>query len=1105
MKFPLSLLLYPLLFFGHFQKLVAQAPTDIILSNNTVPENEDLYTFIGKLSAIDPDQNSGHTFQLIEAADDNDFFKIRADSLFTFFSFNFERKNNYSILIKAIDSSGQALLQHFNILISDVWGKYDQNGYADADIANKYPQVNIGDYIYFNGVTTNDAIYAQNKGYPSVSYPNKILIRGDHYQAISILFSQVHGTNTNQRVPVTNFLGQVYVTNYIELRGGSFWRLTGNYNPSLGLGSAPYRGCRQGNSTANFGFSSGQYGIWVSREWIDEGSNLVKVSGTATGFEIDHLEISDGGFAGLMLKYDNMDIHSMDDVDVHHLYIHDIGSEGMYIGSTQNGAQHVFKNLHIHHCAVLRTGGEAIQISQQDAGCRVEHNVLWGAFDWLSPFQKWQDNIVQLGSKNGDIAIQNNIIMGASGNAINIFNKSKIGIVPNGLPITVENNLIWCSRGNVGAYLGSTDGLTPWVWRKNYAGKFFFDYDRVYPNTTPLPDIVYIGFRNLNITADIVDNCFDYSRSTFYGFWGNGQIQVNSSNNTQKALSNPRFRAFIGESDNFNYLRWTRWTATVGEESGFPSNNTNKGQAVTYTVGDVVQYHVGKQTRFYRCIQTHTQQEPSPNGNRYWKLLTWNNKGDISYLPPDDVRLDVGSFYHTQNIGLMPHQAGLEVDAGADQSHFFPVTTVHLEGNAYCPTDSIQSYQWTQIQGNPLSLSGQNNANLSISNPPIGQYTFVLMASTHQGLVGRDTIELLISYMPQNPIAYAGPDLNLNFGNTNNNLNANLSSDPNGHIISYEWNIIGAPLHPTSKLLINFTNQRYSAHSPWNNVTQTHQGTIIQNLIDSTGNTTTIGIELLNNWNGSNTNGVITGNNTGIVPDTISRSYYWFQSGVHPIRIFGLEPKKLYSIAFFASRSSNGNRTTIYRIGKNSVHLNAAHNSQNLAKLNWMQADDHGEILIYVSKDPASSYAYLNAMMITTTGLSISDPNSINTSISGLKAADYALQLQVIDDECLSDFDTVVLKIAPTPPLKMSQDKIKQSNISLSPNPTKGISTLFIHPFQPNLTCKIHSLAGRVVFHQTIQHEQELLHLEKLPAGVYHIELLDHKEEPFWQSKFVKL
>ncbi|MGH1337419.1 MAG: PKD domain-containing protein [Aureispira sp.] len=1081
----------------------AQAPTNILLSNNTISENEELYTFVGTLSAVDANQTTGHSFILVENEQDNLLFKIQGDSLFSFFSFNFEKQSSYTVLIKTQDATGNVFLKIFPIVIIDLTGKYDQNGIADADIANKYPQVAVGDYIYFNGVGNVSGIYAQNNGAPAISYPNKVLIRGDQYAAISINCAQLNGTTPNQRIPISNFLGQVYVTHYVYFQGGSHWRFTGQYDPTLGIGSPYYTGCQQNNSTVDFGFSHQQYGIWVSRAWIDEGTNLVRVSGTATGFEIDHLEISDGGFSGLMLKYDNNNIHSMDNVEVHHLYIHDIGSEGMYIGSTQSGAQHAFNNLHIHHCAVLRTGGEAIQIGQQSAGCLVEHNVIWGAFDWLSPFNRWQDNVFQLDARNGDITIRNNILMGAAGNAFSVFNRPKTGITPNGLPITLESNLIWCSRGSAAAYQGGpSDGTTPWIWRDNYAGKFFFDYDRVYTTASARAHILSIGIQNNAINATITGNHFDNTRSNFHTLWGGGTVQVTAANNNQVVLNDPQFRYFLNQDDSLNYLKWTRWTARVGEDTNFPANNTNKGQAVNYTVGDVVQYHAEGQTRFYRCLQNHQLQEPSSTSNIFWELLTWNNQGKKSYLPPDDVRMDVGSFYYNKSIGLEGTSGTFLVDAGADQSFWAPATSVQIEGNAYHPTASITSYQWTKISGNTVSFTGQNTRLLSINNPSVGPYTFVLTATASNGNTKTDTTLIKVLDLPQLPVADAGSDLTLGLGTTSVPLNGTASFDPDGQLITYQWTLLDAPLHPVQPTFINFTNNANNAASPWNNTNGTlTAGTAIHNLTNATGALTTIGIELLDNWDGFNANGMVTGNNSGAFPDAVLQASYWFQTGTQRLRVFGLTVNEFYNFEFLGSRNGGGDRTTVYTIGEQEVRLDAAFNSNNTVSLNWVKADNNGEVLIDISKGAGATYGYLNALVIKETNLAIVSPTTAQATLSGVDTGSYWVALKVLDDACFSATDTVLITIGT---LTNTTVLPNTASILMSPNPSSGVVHLKIEDKQPSLELIVYNAAGQIIQHQNINQSNNTLDLTNVPAGLYLVTLQDKVDGLIWQSKLVK-
>ena len=91
------------------------------------------------------------------------------------------------------------------------------------------------------------------------------------------------------------------------------------------------------------------------------------------------------------------------------------------------------------------------------------------------------------------------------------------------------------------------------------------------------------------------------------------------------------------------------------------------------------------------------------------------------------------------------------------------------------------------------------------------------------------------------------------------------SSDLNGQITNYQWEVISAPQHPVVKTFINFTNNTHQAASPWNNTDgTTASGTIINNLIDSLGNSTNIEIELLGNWGLVHPSGMTTGDNSGV-------------------------------------------------------------------------------------------------------------------------------------------------------------------------------------------------------------------------------------------------
>ena len=97
-------------------------PTDILLSNTDVPENEPVGTVVGAFSAVDPDLSDTHTFSLVQTGlfPDNAFFSIDGNVLKTSAIFDFEDVNTYTIRVRATDNWGASYEEEFTITITDV-------------------------------------------------------------------------------------------------------------------------------------------------------------------------------------------------------------------------------------------------------------------------------------------------------------------------------------------------------------------------------------------------------------------------------------------------------------------------------------------------------------------------------------------------------------------------------------------------------------------------------------------------------------------------------------------------------------------------------------------------------------------------------------------------------------------------------------------------------------------------------------------------------------------------------------------------------------------------------------------------------------------------
>ena len=98
-----------------------EAPTRLLLSNSTVPENNPVGTRIGLLSAEDQDIGDSHEFMLVADAGiaDNNRFTIVGNELRLAESADFERQASYSVRILGIDARGLSLERSFVISVVD--------------------------------------------------------------------------------------------------------------------------------------------------------------------------------------------------------------------------------------------------------------------------------------------------------------------------------------------------------------------------------------------------------------------------------------------------------------------------------------------------------------------------------------------------------------------------------------------------------------------------------------------------------------------------------------------------------------------------------------------------------------------------------------------------------------------------------------------------------------------------------------------------------------------------------------------------------------------------------------------------------------------------
>ena len=230
-----------------------------------------------------------------------------------------------------------------------------------------------------------------------------------------IYFTKINGDSLNP-VVIMNTGGTVIVQNTtynygIKFAQSSYFRLTGT------------------------GIDSLEYGIKILQ--TKAATNGLSLDEKSTNFEVDHLEIANTGFAGIMCKTDpkcdlstNAGNFTMYDVSIHDNYIYNTGGEGIYIGhsyyegynTTCNGQPtvlfpHEIKGLRVYHNRVEGTYYDGIQIGCATEGCEVFENRV---VNYGTGSNNFHITGIQLGGGTSG-QCYSNFISGGMGSGIMVF------------------------------------------------------------------------------------------------------------------------------------------------------------------------------------------------------------------------------------------------------------------------------------------------------------------------------------------------------------------------------------------------------------------------------------------------------------------------------------------------------------------------------------------------------------------------------------------------------------------------------------------------------------------------------------------------------------
>ncbi len=485
--------------------------------------------------------------------------------------------------------------------------------------------------------------------FPGVDWTamDRLYIPAGHYSLLRL--GNLPDRSALRPLVITNSGGQVRIGGFpssylVSITGGSHWVFTGRYDPTSGTGDAAFPGHR----CAAYATSRGRYGIVVDDDWHEFPAQQrigLGIGGSAHDFEVEFLEATGVGFAGVVAKNHDVALPIMHHMAFHDLYIHDVGSEGFYLGDTDLTTAVPYDHVAIYNNRVLRTGSEPLQVGQLGDGSEVHHNVFaLGGRMWRSAFECGvQDGNTQYGQRNGVASVHHNTFLGATQSLLQAFQPVAPGdphAVGDG--VTFSDNYFASTRW-LGVYLHVPAAPVAFstTFEHNYFRDLAFTYDELYPN---LAERAYIFGGSSTPNEPVILHANVWDGPWKLHAWGGtfvapdgafGSVTVSGSQHAP--LAPMRFVDFGLPADT-DYRRVEFWVPqNLCYDQWGTGTSDPAAPPPTYLNGTIVMY----QRALYRLDAATSTGEPPDLFPAKWSALG---------LPADDVRQADASPY--PGVGL---------------------------------------------------------------------------------------------------------------------------------------------------------------------------------------------------------------------------------------------------------------------------------------------------------------------------------------------------------------------------------------------------------------------------------------------------------------------
>ena len=220
-----------------------------------------------------------------------------------------------------------------------------------------------------------------------------------------------------------------------------------------------------------------------------------------------------------------------------------------------------------------------------------------------------------------------------------------------------------------------------------------------------------------------------------------------------------------------------------------PVNSTRLSASGTFDPdGSIVKYAWSQESGPFTALITGAN-TASPtvsalqNGSYYFKLTVTDNRGAFS-----------SAYVHVFVNGIAaPVNLAPVASAGTAQEITLPVSSVALSGSGSFDTDgTITTYNWSQASGPATAVfSNAASVNTNVTGLVVGTYEFSLSIRDNSGAADTAKVLVKVNPVPEGvnlpPVSNAGANSSYPYFYSTITLRGNLSNDPDGSIVSYQW------------------------------------------------------------------------------------------------------------------------------------------------------------------------------------------------------------------------------------------------------------------------------------------------------------------------------